>query len=148
MTSVVEPARIEGRVLSVHEGSTGVDQGPTAPGGQARHTNEASSSTRQRLNTIGWGLVFLLIGSLALPRGQIEYAAVTTVGALMLALNAVLVAVWHKGDLFTSVLGATALIAGLGAMAGVTIDAFALFFLLLGSFFVVVPLVRLADRRR
>jgi hypothetical protein len=65
----------------------------------------------------------------------------------MLSLNVVLLAVGRQVDVFTAVLGATALTAGLGAMAGVKIDGFALFFILLGLVMVVVPLVRLAGRR-
>lgn len=116
--------------------------------GERRAPNEdASSTTRERLNTVGWGLVFLLVGAMALPSGPAEYVAVAGVGALMLSLNVVLLAVGRQVDVFTAVLGATALIAGLSAMAGVKIDGFALFFILLGFVMVVVPLVRLADRR-
>lgn len=112
------------------------------------HANDASSAARERFNTIGWGLVFLLVGALALPSGPGEYAAVAGVGALMLGLNVALIAAGRRLDWFTAVLGATALVAGLGAMAGVKIDVFALFFLLLGLVMVVVPLLRSADRRR
>ncbi len=112
------------------------------------HTDDASSATGERFNTVGWGLVFLLVGTLALPSGQVEFAAVAGVGALMLGLNAALIAAGRRLDLFTSVLGATALVAGLGAMAGVKIDVFALFFLLLGLAIIIVPLLRFADRRQ
>ena len=44
--------------------------------------------------------------------------------------------------------GATALVAGVGGLAGVKLDAFALFFLLLGLAMVVVPLLRFASRPR
>jgi hypothetical protein len=99
-----------------------------------------------QIDTIGWGLVFLLVGSLALPSDAAK-PAVAVVGALLLAFNGALVVTGLKLDLFTTVLGATALIVGLGALAGARLDAFAVFFLVLGAAMVVVPLLRMARRR-
>jgi len=107
-------------------------------------TSDASSSRSERLDTIGWGLVFLLVGSLALPSGLVAQAAVAGVGALMLVFNAALIAARHHLDLFTTVLGTTAVLVGIAALAGARIDAFAVFFLVLGGVMVVVPILRMA----
>lgn len=85
-----------------------------------------------RLETAGYGLLSLLIAALFLPSGMTEYVAVAGVGALMLGLNAVRIAAGIPVGWFSITVGAWAVIAGLGAMAGLKIDAFALFFLLLG----------------
>jgi hypothetical protein len=109
---------------------------------------DTASARSERLNTIGWGLVFLLVGSLALPGGLVAEAAVAAVGALMLVFNVALIAGGHRLDLFTTVLGATAVLVGIGAMVGARIDAFAVFFLVLGAVMVVVPLLRMARAGR
>ncbi len=108
---------------------------------------QGTTTTRERLDTVGWGLVFLLVGTVALPGGPAQYAAVAGVGTLLLGLSVALARLERRLDLFSAVLGATALASGLGALAGLRIDAFALFFILLGLVMVVVPLVRFADRR-
>jgi hypothetical protein len=116
--------------------------------GERMANRHDASRRRERFNAVGWGLVFMLVGALALPSGELEYITVAGVGALMLGLNVALMVGGHRLDLFTLALGATALAAGLGAIGGLKIDLFALFFLVLGLVMVVVPLVRLAGRRR
>lgn len=118
-----------------------------APGRRLADGSDASSTRRERLDTIGWGLVFVLVGTLALPDSDTKYALVAGVGVLMLGLNAALLAIDHRFDLVTVVLGATALIAGSGALAGLRVDAFALFFLLLGFLMVLVPVIRMIRGR-
>jgi hypothetical protein len=85
-----------------------------------------------RFQTAGEGLLFLLIAALALPSGTTAYAAVAGVGALLLALNAARIAAGIRVRWFSITVGTWAVIGGLGALAGLRIDAFALFFLLLG----------------
>lgn len=86
----------------------------------------------KRFDDVGWGLVFLAFAALALPNGTAEYASIAAVGAGMLALNAVRVVAGVPIRWFSTVLGATGLIAGAMALGGVKIDAFALFFVILG----------------
>jgi hypothetical protein len=111
------------------------------------HLDLDSPATRERLDTIGWGLVFLLVGVLALPGGTGEYAALASVGALMLVFNLVLVAGDRQVDVLTAALGGTAVVGGVGALAGLAIDGFALFFVVLGGILIAVPLGRLASTR-
>lgn len=117
---------------------------PATPGAQAqpeephegarmdRTITEAPRTLDDRLETAGYGFLFLLIAALALPSGMTEYVAVAGVGALLLGLNAVRMAVGIPVGWFSITAGTWAVIAGLGAMAGLKIDVFALFFLLLG----------------
>jgi hypothetical protein len=85
-----------------------------------------------RFQAAGEGLLFLLIAAVALPSGTSAYAAVVIVGALLLGLNAARMAAGIRVRWFSITVGAWAVIGGVGAMAGLKIDAFALFFLLLG----------------
>jgi hypothetical protein len=95
-----------------------------------------------RFDTAGWGLLFVLFGALAMPNGTAEYLAVAAVGALMLALNAGRVAAGVPVRWFSIILGSVTLIAGAGAMTGIRIDAFVLFFFVLGIATVAGAIVR------
>jgi len=85
-----------------------------------------------RFDAIGWGLLFLLFGALSLPRGTAEYASVAAVGAAMLGLNGVRIAVGVPVRWFSVILGAAMLVAGCGALASVHMDVLALFFVIAG----------------
>lgn len=95
-----------------------------------------------RFDTAGWGLLFVLLGALAMPKGTAEYLAVAAVGALMLGLNAGRVAAGVPVRWLSIILGAVTLVAGGGAMAGIEIDAFVLFFFVLGIATVIGAVVR------
>lgn len=97
-----------------------------------RTLNAAPRTLEDRFSTAGEGILFLLIAALALPRGTAAYAAVAGVGALLLGLNAARIAAGVRVRWFSITVGAWAVIGGLGSMAGLRVDAFALFFLLLG----------------
>ena len=86
-----------------------------------------------RFDAVGWGLLFLLFGALALPKGTTEYASAAVVGAAMLGLNGVRVAVGVPVRWFSVILGTAILVAGGGALSGVRMDAFVLFFVLAGA---------------
>jgi hypothetical protein len=100
----------------------------------------------KRFDDIGWGLLFLLFAALALPKGTAEYASVAAVGAGMLGLNGARIVAGVEVRWFTIVLGATGLVAGAMALAGVKIDAFALFFVFLGVLTIVAAIVRPSRR--
>jgi hypothetical protein len=99
-----------------------------------------------RYDTAGWGLLFLLLGAVFLPAGTGTYAAVTLIGLLMLALNAARLATGVAIRWFSVILGATAVLSGAGALAGVRIDALALFFAATGVALLVAAAV--TPRRR
>lgn len=95
-------------------------------------THGIGISLDRRLDGIGNGLLFLLVGALVLPSGLAEYAAVAGVGALLIGLNALRSLAGIPVRWFSIVVGTVALVAGVAAIAGVRIDAFALFFIALG----------------
>jgi hypothetical protein len=94
--------------------------------------NRDGRDLEERFDTVGWGLVFLLFAALALPNGTTEYVAVTAVGGAMLALNAVRRVMDAPVRWFSIVLGGALFIAGCGALGGMHMDAFVLFFVLAG----------------
>lgn len=108
--------------------------------------DERKRDLEKRFDDIGWGLLFLAFAALALPNGTAEYASVAAVGAGMLGLNAVRVIAGVPIRWFSTVLGATGLVAGIMALGGVKVDAFALFFVFLGVLTIGAAVVRPARR--
>jgi hypothetical protein len=86
-----------------------------------------------KLDSIGWGLLFLLVAVLALPEGPLEYAAAAIVGGLMLALNLLRVGLGAPVRWLSVALGGSMVIAGSAALAGIEMDIFVLFFGLAGA---------------
>ncbi len=99
-----------------------------------------------RLDSIGWGLLFLLFAALALPRGTVEFASVAAVGAGMIGLNAF--RRWRGLEMswFSLVLGASVAIAGVGALASLKMDVFVLFFALAGAVTIAAALLPSSGR--
>ncbi len=95
-----------------------------------------------RFDSAGWGLLFILFGALALPRGEAESALVALTGAGMLVLNAARLRAGIEVSWFGVVLGMVAVVAGLGALVGAPVPAVPLFFVLLGLATIVGALVR------
>lgn len=54
--------------------------------------NTDKGKLEKGLDDVGWGLLFLAFAAVALPRGETEYAAIAAVGAGMLVLNGIRVA--------------------------------------------------------
>ena len=86
-----------------------------------------------RLDGVGWGLLFLLVAALALPNGTTEYAAVSLVATTLILLNLVRMAVGSGIAWFGMVLGVSMLIAGIGGLLGTHMDVFAVFFGVAGA---------------
>jgi hypothetical protein len=80
----------------------------------------------RRIDAIGWGLLFLMTGSLALIPGLPEGTWLVGLGLLMLGLNATRLVTGLPLDRFGVIIGAGAVLAGLGATAGMEIPVFAL----------------------
>ena len=87
---------------------------------------------QQRFDAVGWGLLFLLFGVLALPNGTAQYAAAVAVGVAMLGLNLVRIVAAVPVRWFSVILGGAFLIGGSGALAGVHMDVVVIFFVLAG----------------
>lgn len=96
------------------------------------------------LDNIGWGLLFLLFGVLALPSGTVEYVSAAAVGAAMLGLNGVRLLVALPLRWFSAILGTVFFVGGIGALVGVRVDVFLLFFVIAGVVTIAGALVQTA----
>ena len=97
---------------------------------------------QNRFDTVGWGLLFLLFGVLALPNGTAQYVSAAAVGAAMLGLNGLRILVAVPVRWFSVILGAAFVAGGSGAMAGMHMDVFVVFFVLAGVVTIVGALVK------
>ena len=95
--------------------------------GMADTTNLA-----HRLDVLGWGIFFLMTGVLMLFPSLPEGMWLVGLGVLLLSLAAVRVALGLAIEWFGVILGAGALIAGFGTIAGIYIPVFALFLVACG----------------
>jgi hypothetical protein len=95
----------------------------------------------KRFESVGWGLLFLLFGALALPNGTTEYAAAALVGGALVALNVARVALGIEIAWFGAILGMAFLIGGVGALEGLHLDVFVLFFAIAGLVTIAAALV-------
>ncbi len=109
------------------DGTGGLAPGETHVTGMADTTNLA-----RRLDVLGWGIFFLGTGILMLVPGLPEGAWLVGLGVLLLGLAAVRVALGLALEWFGVILGASALLAGFGTLAGVDIPVFALFLVACG----------------
>jgi hypothetical protein len=85
-----------------------------------------------RFDTIGWGLLFLLFGAVAMPMGPAAYGFIAAIGGLMVGLNMTRVVAGVAVRWFSAILGTALFVAGCAALAGLHMDAFVLFFVLAG----------------
>jgi hypothetical protein len=105
----------------------------------------ASESTGQaverRLDAIGWGLLFLLTGTLLLlvvPEGT----WLAGVGAILLGVSAAKALLGAKASWFIVVLGAVALVTGIGQMAGIDVPGLPLLLILCGVVLIGAQVIR------
>ncbi|HYO44125.1 MAG TPA: hypothetical protein VES19_13075 [Candidatus Limnocylindrales bacterium] len=89
-------------------------------------TNADTNNLAHRLDVLGWGIFFLMTGVLMLFPGLPEGTWLVGLGVLLLSLAAVRVALGLAIEWFGVILGAGALIAGFGTIAGIYIPVFAL----------------------
>lgn len=101
-----------------------------------------NAALNKQLEDIGWGLLLIVVGGLLLvPGEQVPQGAwLILAGVIMLALNGVRYLNGIRASIFTTALGALALIAGLGSLFGVELPLFAVFLLLVGGGLVFRPL--------
>jgi hypothetical protein len=110
--------------------------------GHENETQLRAQALEARFEAAGWGLLLIMFGALVLPQGTAEFVLVAAAGAAMLGLNALRVRCGVPVSWFGIILGAVALVAGLAAIVGVTIPAFALLLMLLGLAMIVGAIVR------
>jgi hypothetical protein len=103
----------------------------------------------RRLEDIGWGLFFVLVGGVRLlPRGPVpDGAPLMGTGVLLLALNAVR---WLKEipvHVLGTALGVLALAAGVGELLDAQLRLFPAFLVVVGAGIVLKPLAARLSRR-
>ena len=99
----------------------------------AHSMTTAQRAFDDRLETIAWGLAFLAFGIAVLVPGNQEDAFLASLGAILLGLNGTRAAMGLTISWFTIVLGATAVVAGLGTIAGVAVPGLGVLFVVLGA---------------
>jgi hypothetical protein len=88
-------------------------------------TQTARRDIPRRIDAIGWGLLFLMTGTLALIPGLPDGTWLAGFGVLLLGLNAVKWALGIPPEWFTVILGSVALVGGVGGMVGIAVPWFA-----------------------
>src|SRR3990172_2086286 len=101
--------------------------------GNAEQTRKAALN--KRLETIGWALFLIMIGGIGLvPKEQVnEGVWLVGVGLIMLGLNVARYMNGIKTSSGTIVLGALALISGIGNLLGLDLPVFAILIILIGA---------------
>ncbi len=94
-----------------------------------------------RLATIAWGLAFLAFGIFMLVPGNQEDAFLASLGAILLGLNGARATMGFAVSWLTIVLGATALVAGLGTIAGMAVPGLGVLFVAIGAVMAIRALV-------
>jgi hypothetical protein len=112
---------------------------PAPPGADPRR-----AEMDQRIDRIGWGLFFILIGGLWLVPGESlpEGTWLTSIGVLLLALNAWRLASGLPIHPWTSIVGAIALLAGIGLFSGLDLPILAIVLILVGVATLARPVLR------
>jgi hypothetical protein len=105
-------------------------------------TNMAQRDIPRRIDAIGWGLLFLMTGTLALIPGLPDGTWLAGLGILLLGLNAARSVLGISPEWFTVIVGSLALLAGLGGMVGVAVPGFALLLILCGLAVIAGQVVR------
>ena len=106
--------------------------GETQMTGVTDTNNADTKNLAHRLDVLGWGIFFLITGVLMLFPSLPEGIWLVGLGVLLLGLAAVRVALGLAIEWFGVILGAGALIAGFGTIAGIYIPVFALFLVACG----------------
>jgi len=94
--------------------------------------NTSRRDIARRIDAIGWGLVFLMTGVLALIPGLPDGTWLVGLGLLILALNTVRLVMALPLGRFGVILGSGAILAGIGTMAGLQVPVFALLLIACG----------------
>ena len=99
-------------------------------------------ATAGRIEAIGWGILLLMTGGLALIPGLPDGTWLVGLGVLLLGVNTVRARVGLAADRFGVVLGFGAVAAGIGIMAGLDVPVFALLLVLCGAAIIAGQVVR------
>jgi hypothetical protein len=111
------------------------------------HQVTRKSDLNKRLEDIGWALFLVMIGCLLLvPAHQIPQGIwLIGTGLIMLGINAIRYFNSIKMSIFSIVLGAVALVAGLAELFGINLPFFAIFLILMGISILLKPFIEKLD---
>jgi hypothetical protein len=104
--------------------------------------DKTSRGIESLLDTVGWGLFFIMSGVVLLVPGLPDGSWLVGLGALFLGLSAVRFATGLPVSGFAVVVGIVAVAAGAGAIAGLVVPWFALLLILCGLALVAKELTR------
>jgi hypothetical protein len=96
------------------------------------HGMATTTDLAHRLDVLGWGIFFVMTGTLLLIPGLPEGTWLIGLGVLLLGLAGARVALGLAFEWFGVILGASSLLAGFGTFAGLDIPVFALFLVACG----------------
>lgn len=85
-----------------------------------------------RIDAVGWGSLFLMTGIVMLIPGLPEGTWLVGLGVIVLAANAARVVSGLAAQAFGVILGACAVVGGLGEMAGLDLPVFPMFLIACG----------------
>ena len=105
-------------------------------------TRQSNRELRGRLDTIGWGLIFLVSGVLLLVPDAPDGSWLAAVGAILLAVSATKWMLGAGANWLTVILGSVGLVTGLGEMAGYDVPGLALVLILVGAVLVGAQIIR------
>lgn len=99
------------------------------------HFGPDKSSLNRRLEEAAWALLLIMTGVIwLLPHEQIPRGTwLIAAGVILLGVNAARAMNQIRISVFTSVLGAVALVGGVAELSGVDLPLFAIFLVLLGA---------------
>jgi hypothetical protein len=103
---------------------------------------QAGRTHEDRFDTVAWGLLFVLVGVLALPGGVVTDVLASAVGVALIAINVARRRAGLPVRALTLALGTVTLVAGVAALAGVPLDLFAGFFVALGAIVIAGAIAR------
>ena len=112
--------------------------------GARGNARDVRTRTSERLDEVGWALLFLMSGAiLVIPGLPHPWAAwFIGVGAILVGLNLARYATGLRIHVLTSGCGAIAMAAGVGAYVGIEIPIVALVLVLIGVVILAEPLIR------
>ncbi len=108
----------------------------------ATMTDVGRKDLGSRLDAVGWGLLFVVTGGILLWADAPDGSWLAAVGAVLLVITVARAVLGVGASWFVGILGAVALIAGVGGMAGIDVPAIALLSILCGAALIVGQFVR------
>lgn len=95
-----------------------------------------------RIDSVGWGLFFVMSGAMLLVPGLPDGSWLTGVGALLIALSALRAMLGLPVSTFGVIVASVLVVTGVGVIAGVAVPWFALLLVLCGVALIVGETIR------